>query len=433
MSSHRKPSMNSGIKERFEDIREWIGEHTKIVMPAVLLVCVFITIIIALNANKRAAAEVESRDAQIEQAAVLEESTENVVQPLEENAFPAVNTLMNDYYSALSEGNIEKITSLNNFADETETIRIQEISKYIEAYPEITVYTKLGPVEGSYLAYVYSKVKFTEYDKLVPGMQAFYVCTDENGTCYINEGEDNSVVTDYIRDISLQDDVVDLNNKVAVEYNELLEGDDELNAFLADLGKRIDVSVGEALAKVEAPVSETPEESAEEAPAEGDTSTAAVEEAAPTIKTVRTTTVVNIRSSDSETADKIAKAQTGDEFTLIEEKGNGWSKISYEGKDAFVKTEFLEVASEKAAETTTQDTANTNDDTSTEETAPTGDGTTVTVKENVNVRASASTDGEKLGLVYVGEKLEVVMKQADGWTKVKYKGKTGYVKSEYVK
>ena len=47
-------------------------------------------------------------------------------------------------------------------------------------------------------------------------------------------------------------------------------------------------------------------------------------------------------------------------------------------------------------------------------------------------RKSASENGEKLGLVYEGEKLELVMKQADGWTRVKYNGQTAFVKSDYV-
>ena len=57
---------------------------------------------------------------------------------------------------------------------------------------------------------------------------------------------------------------------------------------------------------------------------------------------------------------------------------------------------------------------------------------TVTVIENVRIRSSASENGEKLGTAYVGEELELVMKQADGWTKIKYNGKTAYVKSDYV-
>lgn len=445
MSRRRKSTLHNGIGDRIEDMKEWVSDHTKIVMPIVLLVCVLITVFIAVNANKKAAEEVEAQIAGIES----EETQENADEPadaeedaiaqleLEVNAYPAVNTLMSDYYTAMAEGDIEAVESMNAYVEDKEKIRIQEMSKYVDSYQELDVYTKLGPVEGSYLVYVYSKVKFTEYDKLVPGMKAFYVCTDEEGKCYINGGEANSVVTNYIREISLQDDMVDLNNKAVAEYNELLESDDELKAFLADLSSRIDASVGEILAKAEeeeAAAAQAEEqavqpESQEEETAEEE----APEEQTVTIKTVRATDVVNIRSSDSETADKLGKAQIDDEFTLLEEKGNGWSKISFEGRDAFIKSEYLEVVSE---ETVTQETeqadAGAEENENTENAGNNGDVQTVTVTENVNVRKSASESGEKLGLAYVGEKLELLMKQADGWTRVKYNGQTAYVKSDYV-
>lgn len=447
----RRTSLNGGgIGDRIEDIKEWVSDHAKIVMPIVLLVCVLITVLVAVNANKKAAEEVEAQIAGIEgengaesaPEAALETGEELPELELELNAYPGVNTLMNDYYAAMAAGDVETIESMNAYVDDREKIRIQEMSKYVDSYQELDVYTKLGPVEGSYLVYVYSKVKFTEYDKLVPGMKAFYVCTDENGNCYINGGETNSVVTNYIRDISLQDDMVDLNNKAVAEYNELLESDDELKAFLADLSNRIDISVGEILAKEEeeARAAEEAQAAAEETPAEE-----GEEAQSNTVKKVRATDVVNVRSSDSETADKLGKAQIGDEFTLLEERGNGWSKISFEGQDAFIKTEFLEVASEEAVtedNSTAQaeaEAAATDNQTETaqnqEETAPVATdsiGETVTVVENVNVRKSASESGEKLGLAYMGEKLEVIMKQADGWTRVKYNGQTGYVKSDYV-
>lgn len=442
MGRRRKSSLHGGIGDQIEDMKEWVSDHTKIVMPIVLLVCVFITVLVAVNANKKAAEEAEVQLAGIDPAAAAEE--ENAIPEeelpqleLEVNAYPAVNALMNDYYAAMAAGDIEAVESMNAYVEDKEKIRIQEMSKYVDSYQELDVYTKLGPVEGSYLVYVYSKVKFTEYDKLVPGMKAFYVCTDEEGKCYINGGEANSVVTNYIREISLQDDMVDLNNKAVAEYNELLASDEELNAFLADLSSRIDASVGEILAKAEEDAKRAEEEAraaaeqeaAQEAGAE---EAAQQQEQTATVKTVRATDVVNIRSSDSETADKLGKAQIDDEFTLLEEKGNGWSKISFEGKDAFIKSEYLEVVSEVElaqadAEEADADNANENNTG-----ANTGDVQTVTVIENVNVRKSASESGKKLGLAYTGEKLELLMKQADGWTRVKYNGETAYVKSDYV-
>ncbi len=435
MSKHRKTSMGNSIKERLEDIKDWVFDHLKIVMPVVLLICVGITVIIAINANKKAAAEAEAQiadNANIAEASVIQEEMEEIPEAiLEEDAYPKVNELISKYYEARTNGDVETIAVLNPFIKETEKIRIQETSKYIETYQDLKVYTKAGIVEDTFLAYVYSKIKFDEYEQAIPGMEAYYVCPDENGNYYINEGEDNKVITDYIKELSLQDDVIELNNKIAVEFNELLEIDDEVNAFLVDVKTRIDESVGEVLAKAEAAETEeqTEEPPEEDIVSEGleDTEVADAE-TTNVVKTVRAIDVVNIRSSDSETADKLGKAQIGDEFKLLEEKGNGWSKITYEGKDGYIKSQYLEVESEE--EITSEQTAETTNTESTN--TPAGDGKTVTVIDNVNVRKSASETGEKLGLVYIGEKLELIMKQADGWTKVKYKNQTAYVKSEYV-
>ncbi|MBR6769809.1 MAG: SH3 domain-containing protein [Lachnospiraceae bacterium] len=139
------------------------------------------------------------------------------------------------------------------------------------------------------------------------------------------------------------------------------------------------------------------------------------------LQKVRATTVVNIRSSDNEAADKKGQAQTGQEFILLEQQGNGWSKVKLTDGEGYIKSEYLQAVSDTDAESTPS------------EASSNSEAKTVTVIENVNVRKSASENAERLGLVYMGEKLELIMKQADGWTKVKYKGQTAYVKSEYVK
>lgn len=433
---------NKSIRDRIEDFREWISEHAKIVMPVVLLICVLITIFVAINANRRAAAEVEAQLAEMPVSTTepIHEtvSVEMPLLELEENAHPEINDLISRYYEAVAAGDVDAVVSMDRYIEESEKLRIREMSKYTESYPELTVYTKKGPVENSYLAYVYSKMKFKECEWLVPGMQAFYICTDENGNYYINNGgDDDPAVVKYIKDVCLQEDVVDLYNGVNVEYNEMVEADKELEAYLYDLQDRIDVSVGEALAKAEAEELKQQEAAAQaaaeaEASEEPQTQEPEPEPEVASIKKVKTTAVVNIRSSDSETADRLGKAQRGDEFTLLEERGNGWSKISFEGKDAFIKSEFLELASEEPAASAPAQGNNSTQTAAAAQTASTGNGGTVTVKTSVNVRKSASENGEKLGLAYAGDELELVMKQADGWTRVKYNGQTAFVKSDYV-
>lgn len=420
----KQPKQNKShmVNEKFITARDWVMNHTKIVMPVVLVVCVVLTIVIAINANHREALE---REAELAAAVSAEQETSASVEgigtpvfELEENAYQDINNVFRDYYDAQAMGDVDTILSLNPYLKDIEKIRVEELSKYIEDYPVINVYTKPGLAENTYVAYVYSEVKFVDVEQEFPGMQTYYVGQDTNGEFFINDGTYDDLVWNYIKEVTLQDDVVDLNNRVVVEYNELLANDKELKEYVAYLKDKVNEEVGETLAQAEVPDTE-PETLSETALAEQEEATADTN----TIQTVKATAVVNIRTSDSETADKIDKAQIGQEFTLLEQRGNGWSQIEYNGGTAYIKSEYLEVVSEVtvAADSSTP-AASSNDTVSGK----------VTVTSNVKIRKSASTDSEALGTAYVGEKLDLVMKQADGWTKIKYKGETAFVKSDYV-
>lgn len=425
---------NNNIKDyilaKLGRLSEWLARHAKIVMPVILLICVIITVLIAVNANSKKAEQEEAVVAvdDVDAASSLIAVPEV---PMEQDAIPEINELFNTYYQAIVDGDTDTMQKLVDYMDDNEILRAQETSKYIEAYPTIEVYTKPGPKEGRYIAYVYAELKFYDYDRPIPGMEVYYVCTDENGNYYINEdGEETQSELNYIREMNLQDDVVDLNNKAAVVYNDMLAEDEGLADFLLELNAEIDKNVGETMARAEGSEQETAEETADQSDSEDGDTAESQQEAQTTVTTkVKATDVVNIRSSDSETADKVGKAAIGDEFSLLEEKGNGWSKIEYNGAEAYIKSEYLEASETQQASAETEDTQE--DDSQSEETAVAATGT-VTVKENVRIRSSASEDAEKIGTAYMGEKLDLIMKQADGWTKIKYNGKTAYVKSDYV-
>lgn len=422
---------------------DWVMDHTKIVMPIVLVVCVLVTVFFAINANRREKLE---KEAEMAAANVVQEAEADQTQAratpapvfeLEKNAYPEVNDMLRTYYDAQASGDIEVVSALNTYLNEIEKIRVEELSKYIEEYPVLDVYTKPGLEENTYVAYVYSEVKFNDIDQQLPGMQTYYIGKNENNEFFINDGTYDDSVWNYIKEVTLQDDVVDLNNKVVVEYNEFLASDEELNEFVAYLKEKINEEVGEILAKAEQPEAEEAaqneaapaleeaqaQEGQEEGQQDGETTAPNV------VQMAKATDVVNIRTSDSETADKIDKAQVGQEFKLLEQRGNGWSKVEYNGKEAFIKSDYLEVTSEVSVDVAQAEPEN---DTPQETASAQESLGTVKVKENVRVRKSASTESESLGTAYVGEKLELLMKQADGWTRVKYNGETGYVKSDYV-
>lgn len=434
-------SIQDFLKAKFEALRDWLVRHSKIVLPVILLLCVGLTILIAVSANKR---KVEQEADAAEPTKPEEETLTEVPQvPLEKDVVPGINELFDTYYKAMVDGDTETMSELVYYLDAPEKLRVAETGKHTES-ASIEVYTKAGPKEGTYIAFVYAELKFYDYDKPIPGMRSYYVCTNEDGSLYINEdGEVSESERHYMREVQLQDDLIDLHNKAVAAYNDMVVEDSTLADFLVELTEEIEKNVGETLARAEGSEqqaegeqagADAPEaEAGTEAPAEGSAASQVV------VTEVKTTDVVNIRTSDSETADKLGKAAVGDVFKLLEEKGNGWSKVEYDGKEAFIKSDFLEPSKTEtvSAAQPEESQPQTGGDAQAapaepQDAASTATSGTVKVKENVRVRSGPSETSEKIATAYMGEKLEVIMKQADGWTKVKYKGKTAYVKSEFV-
>lgn len=426
------------LKAKLDALRDWLIRYSKIVLPVILVICVGLTIVIAINANKRKV-ELEGAAVSAKNVAGVDETPEEVpLVPLEKDVVPGINEFFETYYKAVVDGDTGTMGNMLYYLDATEKLRAAETSKYTES-ASIEVYTKAGPNEGTYIAYVHSELKFYDYDRPLPGLRSYYVCTKEDGSFYINEDyELSESERRYMLKVQVQDDVIDLNNKVAADYNDMVNGDSALADFLIELHEEIRKNVGETLARVEGTeqiasgegdAKEGPEE--EETPEEENASSETV------VTEVKTTDVVNIRTSDSATADKLGKAAVGDTFKLLETKGNGWSKVEYNGGEAYMKSDFLEPsktevrdvasAEETEGEETPEEPADNNETAASA--ATTG---TVTVKENVRIRSGASETSEKLATAYAGDQLEVIMKQADGWTKIRYKGKTAYVKSDYV-
>lgn len=57
------------------------------------------------------------------------------------------------------------------------------------------------------------------------------------------------------------------------------------------------------------------------------------------------------------------------------------------------------------------------------------EGTVIMLENTTNIRSGMSEDSSKVGTAYAGEKVTVVMSYAEGWTKVKWNGETGYIKT----
>lgn len=400
-------------KEKIHSIGNYIIKHNKVVLPAVVVVAVAITVSVSLSlSNRHKEAQQEAEIASAASETATETATEEV--PLVANEEGAIYTLIATYYNAMATGDEETLRSVCDEISDKDMYRYVELSQYIDYYPTLEIYTKTGPEEGSVIAYVYYKISFVGHEEEVPGYQALYICTNDQGGLYIKRGENSEEVNEYIKTVSTQDDVVEFNNKITVEYNELMVDHPEVLQYISELDSQVSIAVGEKLANQVAAETQAVEAGTEEGSTDGqDTQTEngeqqEAEDQGP--QYVTTTTTVNVRSSDSEQADKLGKVSGGTKLQVLEQRPNGWTKVDYEGKEGYIKTEFLQLA-ESAAGTETIGT--------------------VTATTNINVRASASETADRLGVLSGGDSAELVGTEGD-WSKIKYNGQIGYVKSEYV-
>ena len=339
---------------------------------------------------------------------------------LNQTTDPSILSLANTYCDCLVNGDVDTYTRIMDQVSEEDKIRLQKKSEYIEYINNRMVYDQPGPSAGIYIVYVYYEVKFTGVETRAPGLVTIYACTREDGTLYISNSDywDEETTNYVVNAISGNQQIGDFFDRVKVAYADATGSDVALASFMNNLNTILDDAVAAAQAEAAAP---DPADTAQETS---------------TNETVTTTDTVNVRASDSETAEKLGKVDAGTKLTRYATLDNGWSKIDYNGKEAYIKSEFLKAEAAAPADNG-GDAGNTDNggeaaNTNTDNGGGNDRGKSVTAKESVRVRAKASTDSDVVGQLDAGASCKLLEQQSDGWCKVEYKGTIGYVKTEFV-
>ena len=405
------------MKEKMSAIYDYIVKHCKIVFPIVLIVVIAVTVVIALGAKHRAEKDSSnsaenSLTGEDEGEGNLSGVVENV--PLTPNEEGDLYTLVATYLNAMALGDTDTLVNIFDHLPENNIFKIEEMAKYIDYYSTIEIYTKDGLNDDSTVVYVFYKIVFVNHEGAeLPGYETLYACRNEQGELYI-KAEDNLTEEEkvYIKTVTMQDDVVEFNNRVTKEYNDLIAENPELLRYLDELGAEVDVAVGVRVAQSQTANTDVPDDP-EQSDVQNNGNQNAPEQTEPEEtgpQYATATTTVNVRSSDSEQADKLGKVSGGTTVEVQEVRVNGWTKIVYQGKDGFIKSEYLQMQ-ESAAGTETIGT--------------------VTATTNINVRTSPSETADRLGVLAGGETVDLIVIE-NGWCKIKYDGRIAYVKADYV-
>ena len=141
---------------------------------------------------------------------------------------------------------------------------------------------------------------------------------------------------------------------------------------------------------------------------------------AATVGVVQATTGLNVRSGAGTSYSKIGTLYAGAKATALG-SSNGWTKINYNGKTGYVSSTYLKNIAGSS-------TSNSNS-VSSSSTSATG---TYSTTAGLNVRSGAGTSYSKIGTLTKGSLVKVLSCSSNGWTKINYNGKTGYVSSSYL-
>lgn len=412
-------------KETFQKMIDFCKKNIRYITAGVLFVV--LVIVLAQCTNQK-----NHKDTQNVIETEQTESTAQTTQDYEVDANPAINELINNYYNAYANGDIATLSTLATPISENEQSYIGVFSQYVEGYQNISCYTKKGADDTSYLVSVYMEMKFVGVDTLAPGLDFFYVRTNPDGSLYIDNlysqynyaNQENALdanIQSLITQFEQEDDVVALQQDVQAKYESALAADPNLSTMISTTLKD---AIASWVTSITTPAAETPQEEtpATETPQEETPQEETPQEETPaepevTTETVYTTSKVNVRSAADENSDKLGTAEGGTSFTRTGTEGD-WSVIDYNGTIGYIKSEFL---------TTDAPAANTDAGTASADIA---EGTVITLTSSTNIRSSMSETADKVGVAFAGEKVTVVMSYAEGWTKVTWNGKEGYVKTE---
>lgn len=386
---------------------------------------------------------------------ILGEGTEAVVPETEavaeelfqENAYPEVNELIRKYYKAFAKGNLKKLSKLEKPLTDSEKSYVSVFSQFVEEYQNIFCYTKKGMEENSYIVSAYVELKFKDVETTAPGLETFYVRPDENGKLYIDnvygqfnaktkEVDVDDEVAEFLNEFNKQPDVVALQTDVETRYESALASDEKLRTMVEQtIPDAITVWKVDQIAAAKKAEEEraAAEEAAKKAEEEEAARKAEEEKRAAELAsavTIYAIDNVNVRAEPSETAEILGKLEIGSQTTRLEEK-DGWSKIDYNnGTQGYVKSEFVSTEAPSAPQETTP-----SEDASANTSAPKyyAEGAVITLSETVNVRKSMSEDSDKVAVAFAGEQVTVILSYAEGWTKVNYGDKTGFIKTELLR
>ena len=233
-----------------DNFREWLSDNLRYILLGLAILIVLVLLFFGIKAltsvfskddepKTQAEEPVESSDDAEKEETQDEKKDENVLQ---KNAYPEVNSLIDSFYTAWGQKNVEQMKELTDSFDATDEAKVSNAS-YIENYSNVTVYTKQGLTEDSFVVFVSYDLKFTDVETAAPGLSQLYVMKNDEDRFIIHNDDSNEEINAYMAEVTQDADVQALITEVETRLNEAMDADPELKAFEEQLGEESNLAV----------------------------------------------------------------------------------------------------------------------------------------------------------------------------------------------
>lgn len=227
------------FKELMADTVRFLVKEKKYVVSSVLLIITVLVMVSSSDDKIRLFPTLKKKAPVVKVEEILPVETENEKEPenpLVLNEDKELNKFIRKYYKALENADIEKIRKYVDVLNDIEVNSIRQKAKAREAHKNIKVYTKKGPEEDSYLAYVYLDLKFKNIKTTAPGIEPFYIKKESDGYVIINSMNSSAEDLQFTNEMESAEDVVELFAKTDEAYREACSKDKELVKMLKENG-----------------------------------------------------------------------------------------------------------------------------------------------------------------------------------------------------
>lgn len=209
-----------------------------------VLCCVLGAAIVDTPVSRDKELSKEEKQAVLEEDIALDEEHDTIV-PYEKNADEELNKFIQEYFDAITAcDNValqEMVTDSSEYLDDS---ILKRKAEFITSYDNLTVYTKVGLDEGSYIAFVVANISIAGVNSSPYDITTLYIVNGARGYL-INNGTLTLDTQEYMEKVKGDKDIQKIYRAVEKENNKLKEEDSSLQEFFEIISRR-DVEVDAA-------------------------------------------------------------------------------------------------------------------------------------------------------------------------------------------